>query len=210
MIRETFPCQIDAIDWKMVSAPILDAKPVIYLYPQQECTVQVQFETNGHLACTYPAYRDGWCVTASPDGTLTDREGRTYNYLYWEGESHADYDLSCGFCIPGSQTAAFLEDALAKLGLTRREANGFIVYWLPLTQDHPYNIISFQTDRYTESARLSISPTPDTLIRVFVAWQPSEKPVSLTAQELTSVQRRGFTVVEWGGAQIPESLSSPR
>lgn len=63
-----------------------------------------------------------WTVTAAPDGTLTDAQGQTYNYLYWEGVTHADYDFSSGFCVAGADTAAFLEDALAQLGLTRREA----------------------------------------------------------------------------------------
>ena len=45
----------------------------------------------------------------------------TYNYLYWEGEGTEQYDFSRGFCVPGGGTAAFLEEALAKLGLTRKE-----------------------------------------------------------------------------------------
>ena len=123
-------------------------------------------------------------------------------YLYWEGKTNAPYDLSEGFCVKGEDTAAFLEDALAKLGLTRREANEFIVYWLPRMQDNPYNIISFQTDRYTDGAKLSIDPAPDTLIRVFMAWQASDAPVALEKQELSTPQRTGFTVIEWGGAEM--------
>ena len=76
---------------------------------------------------------------------------QTYNYLYWEGETYAQYDLSKGFCVKGEDTAAFLEDALEQLGLTRREANEFIVYWLPLMEHNPYNKISFQTDIYTDN-----------------------------------------------------------
>ena len=106
----------------------VDAKPVIYLYPEAEAAVTVQLDYDGQLTCTYPAYGDGWTVTARPDGTLTDGSGQTYNYLYWEGVDHAECDFSQGFCVPGGETAAFLEDALARLGLTRREANEFIVY----------------------------------------------------------------------------------
>lgn len=178
------------------------AKPVIYLYPEEETEVSVKLVLDGRLTCTYPAYHDGWTVTASPDGTLTDGKGQTYNYLYWEGETTAPYDLSEGFCVKGEDTAAFLEDALAKLGLTRREANEFIVYWLPRMQDNPYNIISFQTDRYTDGAKLSVDPAPDTLIRVFMAWQASDAPVALEKQELSAPERTGFTVIEWGGAEM--------
>lgn len=177
-------------------------KPVIYLYPAQEVEVSVSLTLNGRLSCTYPAYDNGWKVTAAPDGTLTDAKGQTYNYLYWEGKTYADYDLTRGFCVKGEDTAAFLEDALAKLGLDRREANEFIVYWLPLMQDNPYNIISFQTDRYTDSAKLNISPAPDTLIRVFMAWRASNEYTALEEQKLTSPERNGFTVVEWGGTKV--------
>lgn len=177
-------------------------KPVIYLYPEEETDISVNLILDGRLTCTYPAYNDGWTVTASPDGTLTDAKGRTYNYLYWEGETYAQYDLSKGFCVKGEDTAVFLEDALEKLGLTRREANEFIVYWLPQMQDNPYNIISFQTGIYTNAAKLAVNPAPDTLIRVFMAWQASDTPVVLENQELSAPDRTGFTVVEWGGAEM--------
>ena len=153
------------------------AKPVVYLYPEEETQVTVQLDYAGELTCTYPAYNDGWTVTASPDGTLTDGEGQTYSYLYWEGKDNVEYDFSQGACVAGEDTAAFLEDALSQLGLTRREANEFIVYWLPQMEENPYNLIAFQSDAYTEAAQLAITPTPDTVLRVFMAWKPLEEPV---------------------------------
>ena len=177
-------------------------KPVIYLYPEEEQEVSVQLFYDGELTCTYPAYEDGWKVTALPDGQLRDAGGRYYNYLYWEGYTNVQYDFSEGFCIAGADTAVFLEAALAKLGLTRREANEFIVYWLPLMQENAYNLISFQTDAYTDHAELLIDPAPDTLIRVFMAWKPLEKAVELPAQTLSAPERTGFTVVEWGGSEV--------
>ena len=179
-----------------------DAKPVIYLYPEEETEVTVRLDYDGTLTCTYPAYEDGWTVTAAPDGTLTDATGQTYNYLYWEGISQGEYDFSQGFCVPGEDTAAFLEDALARLGLTRREANEFIVYWLPRMEANPYNLIAFQAEDYTNHARLTVTPEPDSLLRVFMAWKPLEAPADLPAQELPAFKRTGFTVVEWGGAEL--------
>ena len=161
----------------------------------------VRLEYDGMLTCTYPAYVDGWQVTARPDGTLTDRRGQRYSYLYWEGVSRAEYDFSKGFCISGEETAAFLEEALEQLGLNRREANEFIVYWLPMMQENAYNLIAFQHEAYTESARLTITPEPDTLIRVFMAYRPLEKAVEIAPQTLTAPERTGFTAVEWGGAE---------
>ena len=179
-----------------------DAKPVIYLYPEEETEVTVRLDYDGELTCTYPAYEDGWTVTAAPDGTLRDEAGQTYSYLYWEGVARTEYDFSRGFCVPGADTAAFLEDALSRLGLTRREANEFIVYWLPRMEPSPYNLIAFQAEAYTDHARLTVTPEPDSLLRVFMAWKPLEAPADLPAQELPAFKRTGFTVVEWGGAEL--------
>ena len=58
-----------------------DAKPVIYLYPEKETEVTVKLNYAGELTCTYPAYNDGWKVSASPDGTLTDADGQLCRIL---------------------------------------------------------------------------------------------------------------------------------
>ena len=58
------------------------AKPVIYLYPEEVTEVLAQLDYNGELTVTYPAYEDGWAVTAHPDGTLVDAEGKEYSYLF--------------------------------------------------------------------------------------------------------------------------------
>lgn len=177
-------------------------KPVIYLYTEEPTDVNVLLDYKGEFTVTYPAYRNGWNVTAEPDGTLTDADGKKYNYLYWEGKDSNEYDMSEGFCVKGSDTAEFLEEALEKLGLTRREANEFIVYWLPYMEGNAYNVISFQKEAYTDSAVLHISPEPDTMIRVFMAYYPSKKAVEIPKQDLTAPERVGFTVVEWGGSEI--------
>ncbi len=176
-------------------------KPVIYLYPEEELNASVKLLLDGMFTCTYPEYNDGWNVTARPDGTLIDEKGMEYNYLFWEGKLNTKYDFSKGFCVKGSDTAAFLDQALEKTGLNRREANEFITYWLPKMQDNPYNIISFQQEAYTNPAPLYVDPNPDTVIRVFMAWYPVNEYTELPAQELTAPERNGFTVVEWGGAQ---------
>ncbi len=177
-------------------------KPVIYLYPEAETDVTVQLDYVGDLTCTYPAYDGAWRVAAAPDGTLTDESGQTYRYLYWEGTDNVQYDFSEGFCVPGSETAAFLEDALAQLGLTRAEANEFIIYWLPQMEQNAYNLISFQQETYTDAAKLTITPQPDTLLRVFMAWKPLTSAVEISPQPLTAPERTGFTAVEWGGAKV--------
>ena len=180
-----------------------DEKPVIYLYPEEETQVSVKLDYNGTLTSTYPTYEDGWTVTARPDGTLTDPDtGREYYCLFWEGITDVEYDLSSGFVVPGEETAAFLEDALSVLGLTEREADEFIIYWLPRMEGNPYNLISFQGEEYTDNAVLTIDPAPDSVLRVFMAWKGLSKPVEVEPQALECFERTGFTVVEWGGTEV--------
>ena len=181
-------------------------KPVIYLYPETPTTVSVRLALEGELIRSYPRYEDGWTVTAEPDGTLTDAAGQQYSYLYWEGVSNAEYDLSRGFCVPGEKTAAFLETALEQLGLTRREANEFIVYWLPKMEANEWNLISFQTEAYTDWAVLNVTPVPDTVLRVFMVWRGLDAPVEIEEQTLTAPTREGFTLVEWGGTELSAAI----
>ena len=181
----------------------MSAKPVLYLYPEKETAVTVKLDFTGELTSTYPNYGAGWQVTAHPDGTLTDPEtGRAYYCLFWEGTSPTTYDFSAGFCVAGEDTAAFLEGALRDLGLTDKEANEFLIYWLPRMEGNPYNLIAFQDEAYTNSAALTIEPAPDTLIRVFMAWRALEAPAEIAPQTLAAPERTGFTAVEWGGAEV--------
>jgi hypothetical protein len=71
-------------------------------------------------------------------------------------------------------------------------------------EGNPYNLISFQTDAYTSHAALTVTPQPDSMLRVFMAWKPLGAPVELPAQEFPAFLRSGFTVIEWGGARIPD------
>lgn len=181
--------------------PIVYRKPVIYLYPEEKTEVNV--EVDCPLTVTYPAYNDGWTVTAEPDGTLTNHaDGREYSYLFWEGEGYGEMDFFEGFVVKGKDTVAFLQGKLSEMGMTPREYNEFIVYWLPYMQDNPYNLISFQWDNYAESAKLNITPEPDNMLRVFMAFQALNEPVEVPEQKLPVLNREGFTVVEWGGTEV--------
>lgn len=183
--------------------PIAAEKPVIYLYPEEEMDVKVSLSYDGNIICTYPEYGDGWSVVASPDGMLHDKKtGKEYSYLFWEGVSDVAWNMTRGYVVKGSETAIFLEETLTKMGLSPRERNDFITYWLPRMVNNPYNLITFQNELYTESAVLSITPTPDSLLRVFMVYQPLEKPIEIEAPEIKSFEREGFTVVEWGGAEL--------
>lgn len=179
------------------------AKPVIYLYPEEktDVSVDVDFINGGKVTVSYPEYNNGWNVTALPDGTVYDKNGNEYYCLYWEGEGSAELDMDKGFCVEGEKTAEFLREKLLYIGLTEREANEFIIYWLPILCKNEYNIISLHTEQYKSAVPLRVSPEPDSEIRVFMTFRASDSFVEIQPQSLPSYERNGFTLVEWGGGE---------
>lgn len=177
------------------------AKPVIYLYPEQKTEVFVSLKIKGELTVTEPRYQDGWQVTAYPDGRLI-HQGQEYPYLFWEAEAETDFDLSRGFCVAGKDTEGFLKEKLLYLGLNEKESAEFMEYWLPRMEQNPYNYITFQQEEYTSCAELEITPAPDCVIRVFMAYRPLEEPIQAEEQQLKPAQRFGYSAIEWGGTEL--------
>jgi hypothetical protein len=63
-------------------------------------------------------------------------------------------------------------------------------------------LITFQGTAHTNNAVLNITPAPDSVLRVYMAFKPLLSPVPVPPQELEAFERRGFTVVEWGGSEV--------
>lgn len=180
-------------------------KPVIYLYPEQETDVHIDLElTESEFYTSYPKYDNGWDVVAYPDGKILNKaDGSYHRYLFWEADNcRTKFDFSKGFCVSGSDTESFLKEKLTYMGLTKEEMNEFIVYWLPEMEHNAYNLIAFQGDAYTNSAKLTVTPAPDSECRIFMAFVPLEDDVDIEPQQLETFERKGFTVVEWGGAEV--------
>lgn len=177
-------------------------KPIIYLYPKSEMEVSVKLGLPEKLTVSYPLYENGWKVLARPDGRLTDlKTGRELYSLYWEGK---DGDLEVtdeGFIVTGDEAIGFLEEKLAILGLNEREAEEFIVYWLPKMMENEYNYVRFATEEeISDYMPLKVSPEPDTVIRVSMNLVKVDAGTSVREQMLMPAPaREGFTVVEWGG-----------
>ena len=178
-------------------------KPVIYLYPESETEVFVDVSVdNGEIFVTYPEKNDGWNVVAHPDGKITDENGITHNYLFWEAKSAFAPDFSEGFVVKGKDSASFLQEKLCYLGMNQNEINEFIVYWLPHMIGNEYNLVSFQWENYDEFAPLTIIPKPDSIQRVYMALKPLDEYIEIPEQKLESFERQGFTVIEWGGSIV--------
>ena len=178
---------------------------ILFLYPEEEISLVVKLCNPEKLTCTYPKYKEtGWNVTAYPDGTLVDNEtGRSLYSLYWEGIDTGKTKFNDGFCVKGEDTIKFLEEKLEILGLNEREAEEFIVYWLPKIEDNKYNLIRFANmEEIEENMPLNFSVKPDSVIRVLMEYKPVDKYVDIPEQKIETPERTGFTVVEWGGTEV--------
>ena len=181
-------------------------KPILYLYPEAETDVTVTLGHPERVTHSYPKYDGPWRVTAQPDGSLTDlKTGRALYGLYYENVSAVPLPQTDeGFVVRGADTAAFLEEKLAVLGLNDREAEEFIVYWLPRLEENEWNYVRFASpEELAAEMPLEIEPQPDSLIRVLMLFRPLAEPITVTEQSLETPRRTGFAAVEWGGAEIP-------
>lgn len=180
-------------------------KPIIYLYPSKDMEVSVKLRYNENITVSYPKYANGWNVLAQKDGTLTDlATNRKLYALYYESKNVVLFkEQDEGFVVKGKDSAEFLEEKLAVLGLTEREAEEFIIYWLPKLESNKYNYIRFATDEeINKNMPLEITPNPDTIIRVLMTFKGLENPITVKEQKIVTPERKGFTLVEWGGTEI--------
>jgi hypothetical protein len=180
-------------------------KPVIYLYPQHEENVSVKVQTPGPMTASIPAYNNGWNVSANPDSIITDLiTGKQYPYLFWESEGGNGYSMPKeGFNVAARDLHTFFESTLAKYGLNQKERSDFEEFWVPRLESKKslYYFITFTTtEKMQRYAPLSISPKPDTLIRVFMDYKLISNPIAVKEPQIITPERNGFTAIEWGGA----------
>lgn len=182
-------------------------KPVIYFYPEKPLDILVKLDFNGQITDSYPLYDNkikGWDIKALPNGKIiNNQDGKGYSYIFWEGLfNNQIFTTKEGFVVSGEDTLSFLQKKLKEIGLKESEYNEFIVYWLPRMQHNKYNLISFVQDEYTNNAKLTIIPKPDSLLRVFMTYKPLDNKIEIKPQTFKTFERNGFTIVEWGGTKI--------
>ncbi|MBR3368590.1 hypothetical protein IKG45_02240 [Candidatus Saccharibacteria bacterium] len=210
-VKKGFATATDVIETEEIQEnsshcdPGISYKPMIYIYPEEETIVNINLGRPELLTTTYPKYNvgTGWQVVARPDGTLKEQgSNREYYGLYWEGINSLK-QKDDGFIVAGEDTIDFLEEKLEILGLNEREANEFIIYWLPKMEHNKFNYIRFVTSEEIESEMpLEVYPEPKTLIRVLMEYKPLNEKINIKEQKLERVSRSGYTVVEWGGTEL--------
>lgn len=190
---------------KWIRSQPMDDKPIIYLYPEEEQLVEVKLLKEQNITVSYPKYNNSWQVIAKPNGDLKDiKTNRNLYGLYYEAKNNeSKINLEEGFCIKRENIVSFLEEKLSILGLNEREANEFIIYWLPRLEKNEYNYIRFASiSEIDKIMPLEVSPQPDTIIRVLMEFKGLNKEIKVKEQELSKVNRNGFVLVEWGGTEL--------
>ncbi|MDD5109956.1 MAG: hypothetical protein PHI63_01920 [Patescibacteria group bacterium] len=180
------------------------AKPAIYLYPLQTQRVRVEVSPRGGFTYTEPPYNSGWEVMAAPGGTLTEiTSDKTYPYLWWDGRGGLYAPPQNYWVVAQAEAGPFLRRTLPQLGLNESETAAFLEYWIPyFTPEHPYYKIGFHgTHVMNEIAPLNVTPQPDTIIRILMDYEGLSAPQPSNPPRIITPQRRGFTVVEWGGVK---------
>lgn len=190
---------------------VIGYKPVIYLYPEKKTDVNVHFHYSGEVLVTYPEYNDQWKVYADPSGKIINKaDNKEYSYLFWEGKrtyKAVEKQYKSGFIVAQEDTVTFLQQTLTTLGLKPHEYNEFIVFWLPKLLENKWNFIYFRTGaEYNLISKNYVTPEPDTNIRIFMEFKGLEKQVDISPQQLETPNRKGFTLVEWGGSEMNEKI----
>lgn len=176
-------------------------KPVLYLYPDEDMIVSVNFEHPEYIKISYPKYDNGWQVAVKTNGDIYYND-RYYYALYWDEINQNKVDFDTGFYVEATDAINFLEEKLAIIGLTQREANEFIMYWLPVLEENKKSLVYFELTEERESYnKLIITPEPDSILRVAIHVKKVNKKVDVEEQNLPTFERHGFTVVEWGGVR---------
>jgi len=185
-----------------LGAPIF--KPVIYLYPKESMDISVQLNIkNSYFTTIYPKFNDKntWNVRAKPNGDILIN-GKTYPYLFWEANSYNPQEINEGFIVNEENAEQFLEEKLSLLGLNEKEKTDFITFWLPKLLRNKLSLCTFQTKKFFEDYELNVNPKPDSMIRIFLTIKKLDTPINVKEQKLVSVERKGFTVIEWGGSPL--------
>lgn len=194
---------------KAVQVPqgVIYRKPVIYLYPTQKTEVTITLDVNGKLLTTFPKYHENWKVIAQANGQIFDtKTKRNYSSLFWDADVQLPkehYQYKDGFIVSKEELTAFFIEKLEHIGLNNQETNEFIQFWLPILEQNKYNFIHFLVnDACNKIAKLNVNPKPETSIRVYIEYYNLDDYSTIKEQILPKTERKGFTLVEWGGAEI--------
>ena len=189
-------------------------KPALYLYPENTTAVSVTVDPQGTITQSIPPYNNGWNVIAHPDGRIEDTANSTaiqiYPYLYYEAAVRGVVvPKSTGWIKKDTDLSLFFTTILPELGLTTTEIHDFLDYWIPqlTSEGTTWYITLIPEEEVDRVEKLTISPQPDTTIRVRFYFEKLDEKAKnnstiqqfITPPRISKKPRTGFTLVDWGG-----------
>ena len=176
--------------------PMIEKKPAVYLYPVETMSVDVKVKVNGKLTLTEPLYGNGWSVIATPNGLIDNK----YDYLFYEAELNKIELPDDGWVVAYEEIENWFDEYLPQMGLNTKEKEQFKEYWLKDLRKANYYEIKLLGDKFlSENMDLIITPKPETILRLNFYFRPLDTRHELKAPEIKKIERKGFTVIEWGG-----------
>ena len=193
-------------------------KPVIYCYSDQPIEATLTVIAKGEITFTYPGNEPSWNVVVSPEGMTNSADQRSYPYLFWEATtSHLELrkvdEEIYSDVVEKNDVVDYFEIALTALGLNEKERTDFITFWAPQMLNSEHFLINWVIDEQCNAVigALNVEPKPDNFRRIYMLYAPVDKEDisnylsdknSLGTDTVTPIQRNGFTVIEWGGAEL--------
>ncbi len=209
---------------------IYTSKPAIYLYSENPTQVSIKLDKTIKYDITIPKYKKGWKVQTEQNGIIKDLqpkytkcsklpdtfgfeyakkacEENKYPYIYWDGIEltkpipKKDY----GFIVKKEDIESFLTAKADELKFNEAEKKEFVRYWSKTALDKnykKYKIYFLQNEEVENLYPLYVEPMPESINRVQIIISKAKRKDKPSSQNLKPIERKGLTLVEWGGSII--------
>lgn len=210
----------------VLASPSLLLKPAIYLYPEKPTIVEVELDRMIVPQDVIPKYFFKWKVLAHKDGHLIDLKPKmtdceklpngfgfeyaqnackanNYPYIYWDGYSLKKVpEKLIGWSVKRANAEGFLRTKADEMGMNASEKSEFVRYWTKKISEYPasdFRIYFLQNEEVDNWIKLKVSPKPDSWNRIQIIITPTRPNTVSSPYPLKKIERKGFTLVEWGG-----------
>jgi hypothetical protein len=188
---------------KHIGNPILNFlgvyKPNIYIYSQEDIKVNVKLAPYEFITESIPLYdeREGWNALVFK-GSLNGNN----DYLFYEAcIPDKGLQRNEGFIIKSTALEEDMEKMLGLYGFNSKEKDDFLKYWtVKLDDDKDYVFYPQNNDILASIMPITVTPSPDNIFRVWFLIEElgADKDFRII-DEVETIERLDYTVVEWGG-----------
>ena len=109
-------------------------------------TIKIQKQQNKNTKPSFkwiqPKNKKEECKVYVGIDSENDKTTKSDYALYWDEDNDLDEEFKTGFYVKSEDSIKFLEEKLNEIGLTEREANEFITYWLPILENNKKNLVN--------------------------------------------------------------------